>query len=332
MNFLMTKPAMLRTAGRWLCALILSASVNTVVQGGNDHHHNETDQHEAEHKEEHADENSHEHDSDEEHVEIDAVLAKEAGIKTAIAEAGTIHQQLRVFGKLVVRPSDVAHQRARFPGVITQVNADVGDEVKQGSVLAIIEANESLQQYPLRASITGRINTREATIGEVTGDEPLFTVISTDTLWAELNLFPNQRRAVQQGQTVQLDINGQAVSGTIARLMPSHNDTPYQLARVVVQNRESVWTPGDWVQADITTEQVDVSLVVNNKALQVVEGQTVVFVKQDDRYRAQPVTLGRRDLEHTEILSGLHVGNEYVAENSYLIKADLEKSGAAHQH
>jgi cobalt-zinc-cadmium efflux system membrane fusion protein len=42
--------------------------------------------------------------------------------------------------------------------------------------------------------------------------------------------------------------------------------------------------------------------------------------------------LGRMDSEHAEVLSGLDAGATYVTGNSYLIKADIEKSGASHDH
>jgi cobalt-zinc-cadmium efflux system membrane fusion protein len=32
------------------------------------------------------------------------------------------------------------------------------------------------------------------------------------------------------------------------------------------------------------------------------------------------------------VLGGLEPGTEYVTENSYIIKADIEKSGASHDH
>jgi cobalt-zinc-cadmium efflux system membrane fusion protein len=42
--------------------------------------------------------------------------------------------------------------------------------------------------------------------------------------------------------------------------------------------------------------------------------------------------LGKRDGEWAEVLGGLKPGTRYVAEQSYLIRADIEKSGASHDH
>jgi cobalt-zinc-cadmium efflux system membrane fusion protein len=42
--------------------------------------------------------------------------------------------------------------------------------------------------------------------------------------------------------------------------------------------------------------------------------------------------IGRRSAEWTEVLGGIDPGEVYVTSNSYLIKADIEKSGASHDH
>ena len=41
---------------------------------------------------------------------------------------------------------------------------------------------------------------------------------------------------------------------------------------------------------------------------------------------------GQRDAAQVEVLSGLKIGDAVVVEQSYLIKADIEKSGASHDH
>ena len=41
---------------------------------------------------------------------------------------------------------------------------------------------------------------------------------------------------------------------------------------------------------------------------------------------------GVRDAERCEITSGIRAGERYVAENSFVIKAELGKSEAEHEH
>ena len=49
-------------------------------------------------------------------------------------------------------------------------------------------------------------------------------------------------------------------------------------------------------------------------------------------YVRRLVELGEQDDEHVEVLGGLKPGTTYVTEQSFLIKADIEKSGASHDH
>jgi len=86
------------------------------------------------------------------------------------------------------------------------------------------------------------------------------------------------------------------------------------------------------VRAAIETRRSLVPLRVPLSALQQIFGWEVVFVRVGDIFEARPLELGRRDAAHVEVLSGLAVGDQIVVEQSFLIKADIEKSGAVHDH
>ena len=58
----------------------------------------------------------------------------------------------------------------------------------------------------------------------------------------------------------------------------------------------------------------------------------MVFAKYKDTYEIKPVELGKTDGEWIEVIKGLSAGEEYVSENAFLIKADILKSGASHDH
>jgi cobalt-zinc-cadmium efflux system membrane fusion protein len=73
-------------------------------------------------------------------------------------------------------------------------------------------------------------------------------------------------------------------------------------------------------------------MAVRNVALQQFRDFRVVFVQVGDTYEVRMLELGRRDREITEVLGGLAPGEHYVTDNSFLVKADVEKSGASHDH
>jgi cobalt-zinc-cadmium efflux system membrane fusion protein len=82
----------------------------------------------------------------------------------------------------------------------------------------------------------------------------------------------------------------------------------------------------------VTVAETAVDIAVPLSALQTFRDFDVVFARVDDTYEVRMLTLGRRDSVHAEVLGGLAPGTEYVTENSYLIKADIEKAGASHDH
>src|SRR5690606_10666502 len=113
-------------------------------------------------------------------------------------------------------------------------------------------------------------------------------------------------------------------------ITPGDAGAPYVIARVALDNPDNRFAPGDLVSADIVVEQAEVPLRVDNRALQTLDAQTGVFIQDGDHYLWRALSLGRRDAHFTEVLGGLSAGERYVVGNSYLIKADLEKAGAAH--
>jgi cobalt-zinc-cadmium efflux system membrane fusion protein len=276
-----------------------------------------------------------EHDTHEDeaaHVRITPEMAEASGISVRPAGAATIERRLRVFGELAVAPDRRTEVRARFPGLITAVGVKVGDRVERGQTLATIESNESLQDYPLRSPIDGIVQHRHANAGEVAGDQALFVIVDSRLLWAELKVFPTQRSEVARGRPVRIDSESRSAETTIEHVLTAGTGEPFAIARAPVDNTEEAWLPGDRVMARILVERVEVPLAVDNRALQQMDGRTVVFVRHGERFEPRPVELGRRDDRYSEVLSGLSPGASYVVENSYLIKADLKKSGAGHHH
>jgi len=264
---------------------------------------------------------------------IDPAMAEKVGIETAMAGPGIIERQVQVYGRLVTPPGQTATVRARFPGVVTTLSANVGDRVTQGEVLATIESNESLRTYQLKAPISGVVQRRSANPGEFIDGDALYELINTERLWAELAVFPKQRESVQVGQKVYVSHGPHSHEGEISAITPTPGGEPFVHARVVLDNADRHGAPGDLISADVVVERTEVPLVVANSAIQELEARPVVFVQTgEDVYQGLPLIAGRTDGRQTEVLGGVEEGDRYVVKNSYLIKADIEKSGASHAH
>ncbi|WP_043317943.1 efflux RND transporter periplasmic adaptor subunit [Microbulbifer sp. HZ11] len=265
-------------------------------------------------------------------VEVSSEMAAKVGIKTEVAGPGEISQSLTLYGDTALAHGSLSHVRARFPGPIKSVAVEIGDRVRKGQKLAEVESNDSLQVYPITSPIDGLVIDKQASSGEYSGERELFTIANYDQLWAELRLFPSQRAQVARGQTVTLSADGQQVETQIANLVPGTPGQPFVLARAPIDNRKLNWPPDLMLEGKVLVDRVRVPLLVENRALQPLRDSMVVFIKVGDNYEARPLQLGRSDGRVTEVLDGLELGQRYVTANSYLIKADIEKSGAAHAH
>ncbi|PID54998.1 MAG: acetyl-CoA carboxylase biotin carboxyl carrier protein subunit [Gammaproteobacteria bacterium] len=278
---------------------------------------------EHEHDEEDGDENREIHLSDK--------LAKAIDIKTDTAQSQVLHRTITSFGTLQLGADQLSHVRARFPGMLRSVSVDVGDRVSAGDVMAEVESDSSLKNYTLEAPISGTIIQRHANRGESAREQILFTIASYDQLWAELRIYPEQLDRVSAGLTAHIVAQGRELISSVSHVIPVI-DKPYKIARVSVNNSAASLSPGLMVEGHIVLDEDAVALAVHNSALQKVDEQLGVFVKDHDHYRFTPVLTGRADDRYTEILQGLKANDVYVFHNSYVLKAELEKSTAGHSH
>jgi cobalt-zinc-cadmium efflux system membrane fusion protein len=275
-----------------------------------------------------------EYESYEGRTTIAADVARAAGIATATAGPGTVGDELVLYGSIAADATRVRAVHARFPGVIRNVARNVGDTVRAGEALATIESNESLQTYTVAAPIAGTVTARHAAAGEQTDADALFEIADFSSVWAELDVFSRDRARLKTGQAVAISSDdGATATGTVDYLAPVGNRASQSVtARVVLANGDGRWTPGQFVEGRVTIETTPVELAVPVSALQRFRDFDVVFAQVGETYEVRMLTLGRRDARFVEVLEGLEPDTTYVTENSYLIKADIEKAGASHDH
>jgi cobalt-zinc-cadmium efflux system membrane fusion protein len=175
---------------------------------------------------------------------------------------------------------------------------------------------------------------RDAQLGEATGNAALFTIADLSNVWVELDVFDKDLDRVRTGQPVEIEtLGGDLVEGKIDWLSPmvSHASQSVQ-ARVILSNSDGRFRPGQYVRGRVTIAENSVPLAIRKSGIQRFRDFKVVFARFDDTYEVRMLELGRHDHDWIEVLGGLKPATEYVINNSYLIKADIEKSGASHDH
>lgn len=269
-------------------------------------------------------------------VKLVPAVLQAANIQTAVAQSQTIKTQLKVVGKITPNRDTMAPIYARYSGIIKFMNKNLGDEVTKGDLLAIIESNESLQNYNITAPITGTIVQKYATNGELAQNtKPIYEIANLNNVWADFTLYRKEAPLVKQGmEIIVMGDEGTPKSiSSISYIAPlGMEDTQTSLARAILSNEKRLWLPGMYVNGEIVIKEKTVPVAVLLSSLQRMDGQDVVFVQQGDEFEATPVELGQRDAQWIEVLSGLEPGQRYVTKNSFYIKAELGKEGASHEH
>ncbi|PMV97167.1 efflux RND transporter periplasmic adaptor subunit [Pseudomonas sp. GW460-C8] len=265
---------------------------------------------------------------------IPAGVAKDAGVMVEAAGPAVIRDSVRLVGNVVLDANRRAAIKARFPGIVRAVAVQHGQNVSRGQTLVVVEGNDSLRSYTITAPFDGVILALNTNIGDAADGNTLIEMADMSRVWVELHAIGENASRVSAGQPVRIRAATQdAVTETVIdMLLPLTTRGQSVVARASIANPDGRWRPGMAVEGDVTLDERQASLAVKESGLQRFRDFTVVFAQIGETYEVRMLELGTRDGEYVEVLSGLKPGTSYVTEQSFLIKADIDKSGASHDH
>lgn len=274
------------------------------------------------------------YDNFEGRTKIDEKIASRLEIKTSIAKSQMLKETIKAYGKLALHPQHTREISARFGGLVKKVHVKLGQQIESGQALITVESNESLKSYTIYSPIRGTIQQLNAFAGEQTGNKILLSIIDTSTLFAEMAVFPTDRNKISLNANVSLSVKGleQTLNAKITQINQHSEANQSVIIRAELANKTGELVAGAFITGEIEVAEYSVELAVKRQGLQAFRDFTVVFEKINDEYEVRMLTLGRTAGQWVEVLGGLKPGAQYVSENSYIIKADIEKSGASHDH
>ncbi len=345
-------------------------------------------------------------------VTMDDTTAANSGIEIATAGPATIVSTLALQGEIQFDQDRVAHVIPRLSGVVVKSGKNLGDPVKKGDLLAVIESQaladlksdylaaqtrlqlaqstferekrlwedkisaeqdylasrttlaeaeithrtvaqkllalgvtpasvkqtsrDALTRFEIRAPIDGVVIEKHLAVGEAVGEAAsIFIIADLSSVWAEMTVYPKDLATVKLGQkvTVKASALNTEATGTISYVGSLVGEqTRSAKARVTLKNPDQSWRPGLFVTIDVVQAESKVPVAVSVDALQTLGDAQVVFFRAGDVFEARPVEPGRSDGKRVEVTSGLAGGDRYAATNSFVLKAELGKAGASHEH
>jgi cobalt-zinc-cadmium efflux system membrane fusion protein len=362
-------------------------------------------------------------------VEMAPEVAASAGIEIKTAGPASIRTTLELPGEVVLNKNRVAHIVPRLSGVVTEVRKNLGDRIRKGEVIAVIDSrelaeakreyiesvhrlhfaqssfvreeglwkkkvsaeedylasrhnleeaeiskqvalqkllslgvsagevrmlsvepegdiiqhevripfsNKTLTRYEITCPLDGVVIEKNISIGEaIKEDFDMFVVADLSTLWCEITVYAKDLGAVMAGQKVNVAAAalGLESAGKISYIGPLVGEqTRSAKAYVDIPNPKGEWHPGLFAAVEVVREEKTAPVAVAVEAIQTFRDWSVVFVRYGNLFEARPLELGRSDGQYVEVLSGLIPGEQYASHNSFVIKAELGKAGATHDH
>ncbi|WP_119681793.1 efflux RND transporter periplasmic adaptor subunit [Indioceanicola profundi] len=193
----------------------------------------------------------------------------------------------------------------------------------------------AMSRLEVRAPMSGRVTERNAVRGElVSAEKEIFTVADLSTVWVNLPVYASDIPQVREGQVVTVKgPAGQTAQGKVIFTGPTI-DPQTGAARVVasLENPDGTWRPGDFVSGAIASGGEPADVAVPASALQTLNGEIVVFVRNEEGFETRVVEVGRRSSSTAEIVFGLFPGDPVASGNTFLLKAEASRGAAEHSH
>lgn len=216
--------------------------------------------------------------------------------------------------------------------------------VKQEAIESLAQTGEINPAYIVRAPINGRVIEREATLGELVGPdkERLLMLADLNPIWVSADIPETSISQVAIGSKVEITVPAIAVEsfqGVVSYVAPELDPTTRTArVRVEVPNDGTRLLPGMFATASIAvggSASQEPVIAVPEEAIQTVEGEPSIFVpvaNEANTFTKRAVAIGQPINGFVPIYAGLKDGDPYVASGSFMLKAELGKAGAAHEH
>ncbi len=209
--------------------------------------------------------------------------------------------------------------------------------------------SEVVPRYSIHAAIDGLVVQREVTLGELVSPDREYLMVLADAtkLWVLADVPEATLMEVRHGAKAWIHVGsvnregGKRFEGTVAFLSPMVDPTTRTAqVRIEVPVTELSLRPGMFAQVEIVTTNSDeavpeATVAVPEEAVQTVEGGPAVFVPvagEPNTFQKRAVTIGRQIGGLVPVHSGLVEGERFVSSGTFILKAELGKGAAKHEH
>ena len=174
-------------------------------------------------------------------------------------------------------------------------------------------AEKKLADATIRAPFPGAVKQRNVSPGEyLKVQSPVMVIVRTDQLRARLSVPEKWAGAVKIGGTIDVKVEaypGEGFHGRLERINPAvSQDSRTFEVEALLPNASGRLKPGFFVQASLSSEVEEKTLVVPEQAVNYRYGVYKVYVLNGTRVAERPIKPGAPQGPRMEVLEGLRAG------------------------
>jgi len=236
-------------------------------------------------------------------VRLSAAQQAAVGLKTAPAEARPMATLLKLNGEVHLLPDRQADVSLRISGQVKELSANVGDTVRAGQRLALVQTRlvgDPPPTVPITAPIDGVVDERKVVLGQaVEPSTELFHLSDRSQMLVVAKVYEEDLGKVKPGQKAHIRLLAypdQLLAGKVTGIDPNL-DQVSRTVKVWVQlaNPEGLLKPNMFATVGVVLRRDEAALTVPNGAIIEANSEKFVFVRDGDTFNRVEVAVGASD-------------------------------------
>lgn len=257
-------------------------------------------------------------------VQLSAAQQKAIALQVASAGLRPISTELNLNGEVQLLPDRQAEVSLRISGQVKGLYANLGDRVRAGQRLALVQSRlvgDPPPSVTINAPRSGVIDARNVVVGQaVEPNTVLFHISDRSQLAAVARVYEEDIGKIKVGQETRVRVLSypqQVFSGKVTLIDPNL-DPLNRTVKVWIQlaNPQDLLKPGMFARASVVLQRNAAALTIPNNAIIEANGEKFVFVHEGDKFNRVEVSIGATDDEYSEITDGLVPGDEVVTQGN----------------
>ncbi|KXZ40550.1 RND family efflux transporter, MFP subunit [Alkalithermobacter thermoalcaliphilus JW-YL-7 = DSM 7308] len=253
---------------------------------------------------------------------LNAIAQAQASYDLALASYENIKNQVKVFDENYERMKKMFESgfiskeelekyemsRANLP------NLDIAKLQLNQSKVMLDNAKSNIEDTIIRSPISGVVTSINVNVGEIASSAVFSVVVmNIDKVYVDVNVSESLVNRLNVGDSVDIYIDSVKADPFKAKIKSiSISNTMTYPVRIELDNSENLIKPGMNARVSFVTEKRESVLAVPSSAVVVKNGESVVFIVENDKAIIRPVKIGIDNGEYVEIVEGLVEGESVV--------------------